>query len=214
MRKRVSVLYAPGTNCEEETLGAFRLAGADPRLVYLKSITERKEKITDCDIFCFPGGFSYGDHVDTGVIVANFIQDFIPELIAKKIPIIGICNGFQIMVRAGMFGPDIALTQNDSGVFCSKEKVEHFVKISPCIWTKGLEKKILTFPSAHKCGKFVGTNSDISEVLYYENFSPNGGEVAGICSKNGLLLGVMDHPERPFGNRDGLKIFRNGVKAV
>ena len=70
LRKRVSVLYAPGTNCEEETMEAIRLTGGIPRLVFLWDIYKGKERITDCDVFIDPGGFSFGDHLETGVAVA------------------------------------------------------------------------------------------------------------------------------------------------
>ncbi len=205
-------LYSPGTNCEDETLAAFNLAGASASLVFLNDIIQGKSKITDCDIFFFPGGFSYGDNVDTGIIVAVLIRDFIPELLNAKIPIIGICNGFQIMMRAGMFGQGITLTHNDSGLFCSRP-TKHKVLNSTSIWTKGLSGEILSFPSAHQAGKVVGKKTP-NTVLTYASESPNGGSIAGICSDDGLILGLMDHPERPYGNVDGQKIFRNGVSAV
>jgi len=104
MKKIIYLLYSPGTNCEEETMAAFDLAGGKASLVFLHDIVSGKVKIIDCDIFCIPGGFSYGDHIDTGIIVADLIKYFIPQLLAAQIPIIGICNGFQILMRAGVFG--------------------------------------------------------------------------------------------------------------
>lgn len=213
--KKVSILYSPGTNCEEETAMAFKLAGAQPELLFLADVVSGKKKITDCDIFCFPGGFSFGDHIETGVIVATLLRDHLPRLMEEKIPIIGICNGFQQMVRAGMFGSGLALVKNDSGFFCS-QPTEHKVIRSACIWTDGLEGRILSFPSAHKFGKLVhqgavGQERSAYITLVYPNRSPNGGGIAGICSENGLLFGLMDHPERPYGNPDGLEIFRRAV---
>lgn len=212
--KKVFVLYSPGTNCEEETMEAFRLAGAQPKLLFLDDVISGKEKIADCDIFCFPGGFSFGDHIETGVIAATLLRDHLPRLRKEKIPVIGICNGFQVMVRAGMFGSGIALVKNDSGFFRS-QPTEHKVIQSDCIWTEGLEGKILSFPSAHKFGKLVIKRVNQAKsakiAMAYAGESPNGGNIAGICSENGLLFGLMDHPERPYGNPDGLKIFERAV---
>jgi len=212
--KKAYILYSPGTNCEEETMRAFELAGAIPELLFLDDVISGKKKISDCDLFCFPGGFSFGDHIGAGAIAAALIKDFIPELLEAQIPVIGICNGFQVMVRAGMFGPGIALARNDSGVFCSRP-AQHEVIGSNCIWTRNLERQILSFPAAHKFGKLSGENlSKANVVMDYYPHSPNGGFEAALTSENGLLLGLMDHPERPFGNPDGLKLFWNAITEV
>jgi phosphoribosylformylglycinamidine synthase len=211
MKKVISLLYSPGTNCEEETMEAFKLAGGKPKLVFLADILKGKKKITDCDIFCVPGGFSFGDHIDTGIIVATLMRDFFPQLLEAKIPTIGICNGFQILMRAGMFGKGITLTRNKSGVFCSMP-VQHLFWKSNCIWTRGLEETLLSFPSAH-IGGFLESRRDPTPqvAMVYSSESPNGGSIAGIFSNDGLVFGLMDHPERPYGNLDGQKIFRNGI---
>ena len=86
-KKKVWVLYSPGTNCEEETMAAFRLAGAKPRLLFLADLLSGKFKITDCDIFNIPGGFSEGDYIKEGKIVATMIEDFIPPLVEAQIPV-------------------------------------------------------------------------------------------------------------------------------
>ena len=211
--KKVFVIYWPGINCEEETMAAFRAVGADPQLVFVRDLISGKIKITDCDLICFPGGFSYGDHIDTGIVAAVMIQEFIQALLEAKIPGIFICNGFQIAVRAGIFGNNnLALVQNDSGVFCSRP-AKHFVEKSNCLWTAGLEGRTLKFPAAHHAGK-VTTFGHVNRVMRYEGLSPNGGEIAAVTNPNGALLGIMDHPERPIGNKDVLEIFRNGIKAV
>jgi len=212
-KKKVFVIYWPGINCEEETMVAFRAVGADPQLIFVKDLISGQIKITDCDLFCFPGGFSYGDHIDTGIIAAVMIQEFIPALLEAKIPGITICNGFQIAVRVGIFGDsNLALVQNDSGVF-SGRPAKHFVESSDCVWTVGLESQILKFPAAHHAGKVL-TFGDVNRVMHYEGKSPNGGVIAAVTNDEGTILGLMDHPERPIGNKDGLKIFANGLKAV
>lgn len=117
-----------------------------------------------------------------------------------------------VAVRAGIFGNNIALVQNDSRVFRGLP-AKHFVESSNCVWTAGLESQILEFPAAHHAGKVI-TFGDVDRVMRYEGMSPNGGEIAAVTNDDGTIFGLMDHPERPLGNEDGLKIFRNGLKAV
>jgi phosphoribosylformylglycinamidine synthase len=228
-RKWVSVLYCPGTNCEQETLAAFQLAGARAKLLFLADLLKKKARITDCDLFCVPGGFSFGDYIKEGIIAAIMLEDFIPALVEAKIPSIWICNGCQIGGRLRVFGQSITLTRNLSGVFMSRP-VEHLVLPSNSIWTKGLEEQTLAFPSAHGGGYVVceewvgialpnrrgsmGNQKQLRVPMIYKSQSPNGGPIAAISSENGLALGIMDHPERPYGNEDGQKIFRNGLAAV
>ena len=211
-KKQVSVLYSPGTNCEEEIMEAFRLAGGIPSLVYLKDLRERQAKITDCDCFVVPGGFSYGDYPDPGVAVAEFLRTQFAELAESGIPTIGICNGMQILVRAGVFGSDLVMGQNDSGRFVSKT-FGHYVIRSNCVWTKGLEGETLQFAAAHGFGKLVGEGKR-NVVMEYDGDSPCGDEVAAICNDTGRIMALMDHPERRPSNPDGLAIFRRGLEAA
>lgn len=213
MKKRVMVLYTPGTNCHNETLEAFKLAGANVRLVFLYDILEGRVRITDCDVFFVAGGFSFGDHINTGTIVAILLREYFPLLIEAGIPVGGECNGFQILMRAGFFGNDITLTENDSGVFASRP-VLHRVVPSNCLWTTGLDGKIMKFPSAHHGGKIVGNASRIETVMTYESESPNGGSVAAISTMNGRVFGLMDHLTRPYDNSDGQLILKNILNAT
>ena len=210
----VLVAYFPGTNCEEETMAAFKLAGAkNVKLAFIDDLRSGKIKATDCDIFCFCGGFSYGDNISTGIIAAIKSRDIVAQLKESRIPVGGICNGFQEMARLGMFGTSVTLAQNICHTFRSWP-VLHRVERSNCIWTGGLEGKTLAFPSAHGYGRVVYVDQQPNIVLTYASESPNGGDIAGICSDDGLDFGLMDHPERPYGNPDGLKIFRNIILAV
>ncbi len=209
--KKVSILYSPGTNCEEETSEAFRLAGARPELVFLGDILAGKKRMADCDAFCVPGGFSFGDHIATGAVVATLAEDFFPQLLEAGTPTIGICNGFQILARARMFGPGVTLGRNGSRVFCSKPTV-HRVLPSNSFWTAGLEGLDLSFPSAHGYGRVV-SESGLNVAMIYMGESPNGGRIAGICSENGRVFGLMDHPERRPENEDGQLILKNVLKA-
>jgi len=211
-RKWVSVLYCPGTNCEQETLAAFNLAGARAKLVFLADLLYGKVKITDCDLFCVPGGFSFGDYIKEGIVAAIMLENFVPALREAGVPSLWICNGFQIGGRLRVFGQGVTLTRNRSGVFMSRP-VEHLVRESNNVWTRGLAGQTLAFPSAHGGGLVVYTKKP-NVPMAYASQSPNGGWIAAVSSQDGLALGVMDHPERPYGNEDGQKIFRNGVAAV
>ena len=212
LKKKVSVLYSPGTNCEEETMAAFNLAGGYATLLFLFDLLSGKKKITDCDLFCIPGGFSWGDYIKEGIITATMIAEFFQQLIEARIPVLLICNGYQIGARAKVFGSKMTLTRNLSNHFCSLP-VQHLVQRSNCLWTNGLENKILSFPAAHGGGR-VFCKETPNIVMTYAYKSPNGGMIAGTCSNDGLIFGLMDHPERPYGNEDGQKIFRNGIMAV
>jgi len=212
-KPNVSVLYAPGTNCEVETMEALRLAGGEPRLVFLRDLLTGKEEITGCDCFVVPGGFSYGDYPETGVAVAEFLAAHLPKLVAWGIPTLGICNGMQILVRAGLFGPGLAMDSNDCGAFVSRPII-HRVELSHCLWTKGLEGGIFTFPAAHGYGKLVGPNvQNVNVVMTYQGDSPSGGRIAAICDEWGGVMAMMDHLERRPDNEAGQMILRNVLSA-
>jgi phosphoribosylformylglycinamidine synthase len=215
MRKKIaSVLYAPGFNCEEETMEIVRRAGGDPRLVFIDDILAGRKNITDCDIFCIPGGFSYGDHIDAGAVVALRLRDEFPKLVEAGIPVGGNCNGNQILVRLGAFGKKISMDENDSGRFCSHPFVKHRVEKSNCIWTAGMEGELITFPAAHRFGKYVGDLMSVQTVMTFEDFSPNGGKIAAVCSENGRIFGGMNHPERDLDNKDCIQLYRNALNAA
>ncbi|MFA6909299.1 MAG: phosphoribosylformylglycinamidine synthase subunit PurQ [Patescibacteria group bacterium] len=214
MRKRVAILFAPGTNCHNETREAFKLAGADARLIFVDDILAERENITDCDCFFVPGGFSYGDHINTGAIVAILLREYFPRLLEAGILVGGECNGFQILMRAGFFGNDATLTENDSRVFCSRPVLHRVIPNANCLWTRGLEGHVLKFPAAHHGGKLVGKTDRLSVVMTYHSLSPNGGNIAAICSSDGRIFGIMDHMTRPYDNPHGLVIFQNALNAT
>ena len=214
-KRKVAVWYWPGTNCEVESMEAWKYLGADAQLFFAaKSENWRREKIQEFHLHHLAGGFTYGDDSGAGAVSATMSSEILLMLAELGVPVILICNGFQIGVRAQMFGPGFALVENACGEFQSMP-VQHRVLRSNCVWTKGLEDRVLTFPSAHRFGQFVITGHRAPRInLAYESQSPNGGDIAGICSDNGLIFGLMDHPERPFGNPDGLEIFRRGLAAA
>ena len=220
---KVCVLRSAGTNCDQETAAAFSLAGAAAELVHINRLVGSKRTLNDFHILALPGGFSYGDDIASGKIFANELRfklvDSLRKFIADGKLIIGICNGFQILVKSGLLPGDANFNQttsliiNDSGKFESR-----WVYLKPggsnCVWTKGL-KKIIYLPVAHGEGKFVvGDKQVLSRlkknnqiVFQYSdaagNFSgypdnPNGSveSIAGICDETGRVFGLMPHPER------------------
>lgn len=224
MKPKVNVLYLPGTNCHVETIRAFASVGADPRLLFLSEAVAGRVRLDDADLLCIPGGFSFGDHLGAGAVVGTMLR----TTLAKQFqacwdrPIIGICNGFQILVRAGRFGPDVALKINDSGTFLNEPLQPHVVapdNDSP--WLVGLGGQTLVFPSAHGEGRFVcrpgATNTDWHPALRYpSDANPDGSMkgIAGITSPEGLAFGLMNHPERSPNLEVRMAFFENGVRAV
>jgi phosphoribosylformylglycinamidine synthase len=241
MRKpRVKILYAPGINCHHETADAFRRVGAEPKFSHLFDLILGKERLRDCDLLTIPGGFAFGDHAGAGRVLAidliHKIRDQLVETLERKIPILGICNGFQALAHTGLlpdgnaFGiPRVFLDRNRSAVFESRMTTV-FVQESPCLWTRGLAGRILRIPVGHGEGRLfiTGDWDDRQTVLRFglaegsEEYpdNPNGspGGRAGICDPSGRIFGLMPHPERAIypwlESEDGLTIFQSGVDAV
>ena len=239
---RVLILRAPGTNCDQETAYAFQLAGAKcTEIVHLNQIFEKPEMIQQAEILCIPGGFSFGDDIGAGSIFAAKIQHLLYEPMqafrdAGKL-ILGICNGFQVLLKSGLLGDPgrMTLTWNTTPRYTSRW-VRLQTMPSKCAFLKGIEN--LYLPIAHAEGRFVTqTPKDLSALqanlqlplCYVPEDNPNGsaGNVAGACDETGRVFGLMPHPERymeplqhPHWTRlqsrptegDGLALFRNAVQ--
>lgn len=215
MKPKAIVLRGTATNCDIETANSFRYVGAEPELVHINQLLSGEKRVLDYDIMAFPGGFSYGDDISAGKIyavkMAKLAGDF-RKFIRDRRPVIGICNGFQILVKTG-FLPENAgdeqvstLYTNDCGHFVAKWVKLKVNRKSPCIFTKGLPDEI-ELPMAHGEGKFIVedkkqlaaiTAKQLHAVTYSEN--PNGSmlDIAGVCNAAGTCFGLMPHPERNF----------------
>ncbi len=217
---RTLILRAPGTNCDQETVFAFQQAGAEVSLVHVNRLIRGEERLSDYQIMVIPGGFTYGDDVAAGKVLANELRlklgDDMVRFIEDGKLILGICNGFQVLVKAGFLpelsnggAPRLTLAGNDSGKFECRWVYLGVSKQSPCVFTRGIESMYL--PVAHAEGKLVTLTdslSDLNAVLYYTDkqgnteagypFNPNGsvGNIAGICDASGRVFGLMPHPER------------------
>ncbi len=215
MKPKVIVLRGTATNCDIETAGAFREEGAVPELVHINQLLSGEKKVLDYDIMAFPGGFSYGDDISAGKIyavkMAKLRRDF-ERFIKDGRPVIGICNGFQILAKTGFLPENrgnrqvSTLYTNDCGHFVAKWVKLKVNKASPCLFTKGLPDEI-ELPIAHGEGKFIVedvkemaaiTGRDLHALTYADN--PNGSmlDIAGVCNAAGNCLGLMPHPERSF----------------
>ncbi len=219
VKPRTLIIRAPGTNCNVETAFAFEKAGALTTTVHVNQLIRGEYRLSDFQIMVLPGGFSYGDDIGAGKVLANELSLKLGEGLEKFTKsgglIIGICNGFQVMVKAGLLpepfakkGLKVTLTNNDSGRFECRWAYLASNPKSPCIFTKGIERMYL--PVAHGEGKiaFDGVLPEKNEALYYVDVSgnrnpgypanPNGSirDIAGVCDSTGRIFALMPHPER------------------
>jgi phosphoribosylformylglycinamidine synthase subunit PurQ / glutaminase len=226
MRPTVNILYLPGTNCQVETARAFQHAGANPNLVFLADLLAGHTRLDDADILCLPGGFSFGDHLAAGLIGGLLLSTRLRHQFRSCLsrPMICICNGFQIALRAGCFGPDVALVTNHSGTFHNQPDQPHQVATdNPSPWLTGLAGTTLRFPCAHGEGRFrhrryhTGRQPAWQVALRYPTgANPDGStdHIAGITTPDGLAFGLMNHPERAPDHDTRLAFFENGVRAA
>lgn len=227
MRKpKVIVLRTAGTNCDYETVHAFQTAGADVDLVHINQLIRKEKELSAYQILTLPGGFSYGDDIAAGKILANELKyklrEPVEQFVADGKLMIGICNGFQVMVKAGLLPgfngisrvQETTLYTNDSGRFeCRWVYLKH-TDNGKCIFTRNI-KDIIYLPVAHGEGKFTAVDEKTLDaleandqvVLKYVDpdgdcasypWNPNGSDrnIAGICDSTGRIFGLMPHPER------------------
>ena len=223
------ILRTAGTNCDLETAFAFKAAGAEAELMHINEVIKKKSILNKFQILAIPGGFTYGDDVASGKILANEIKFYLKSQISKFTKdgkfIIGICNGFQVLVKMGIL-PNLnnskthkmesTLSLNDSGKFNAKWVYLKSSKESrqKCLWAKDLPE-VVYVPIAHAEGKFIPKDDTVlkalkknkqivfrysdkdGEIAPYPH-NPNGSidNIAGICDSTGRILGMMPHPER------------------
>lgn len=225
MTVRVLVLTGFGINCDYETAFAFSRAGAKAERVHLNDLINNPSFLTDYHVFSIPGGFSFGDDIASGKILANRLRyrlgDHLMNFVNKGKLIIGICNGFQVLVKMGLLPlldghmrQDTTLVWNDSGRFEDRWVRVKVNSDSPCVWLRGIE--FMDLPVRHGEGKFLTRDDNVLHELqrrgmvalryvrkdgspargnYPEN--PNGSvdDIAGICDPSGRIFGLMPHPE-------------------
>jgi len=220
---RVLILHATGTNRDVETARAIEQAGGQPAILHVNELCAEPARLHDFQMFILPGGFSYGDALGAGWLLAADLRWLFQEELARFIeagkPVLGICNGFQALVKSGWLpGPPqngirATLTRNSSNRFECRWVWLQPDPYSPCAFTRGLSERIYC-PVAHGEGRFVPRDAEVLGQLQSRHLvalayvgadggpapypaNPNGSvaDVAGICNEQGNVLGLMPHPE-------------------
>ena len=224
----ILILHATGTNRDREAAWACTLAGGAPEIVHVNQLVAGERRLADYRMLILPGGFSYGDDLGAGklwaVALRHRLAGDLEAFVAAGRPILGICNGFQVLVKAGLLpgdghqanganGQTVTLTRNDPARFECRWVYLAPQPASPCVFTQGLDELIYC-PVAHGEGRFVARDATALGVmesgrlvaLRYTGpsgepagypWNPNGsqGHIAGICNRRGNVLGLMPHPE-------------------
>jgi phosphoribosylformylglycinamidine synthase subunit PurQ / glutaminase len=230
------VLAGPGTNRDPDASLALELAGAAPTTWLVTDLVKEPALLRDARLLVIAGGFSHGDALGAGRMLGLDLVvglgDELAAFVASGRPVLGICNGFQVLTRAGLLPG--ALGHNDHGRFDCRWVELATEPRSTCVWTNGLTDTIHC-PIAHGEGRYVHPDpaglADAGQVaLRYAGANPNGSvdAIAGVCDPTGLVLGLMPHPENHVVVRQhprhrtvagteahlGLTLFRNGVRRA
>ncbi|WLR54910.1 phosphoribosylformylglycinamidine synthase subunit PurQ [Mesobacillus subterraneus] len=217
---KFAVIVFPGSNCDIDMYHAVKdELGEEAEYVWHDT-----ESLEDYDAVLLPGGFSYGDYLRSGAIAqfSNVMKEVVKAAQAGK-PVLGVCNGFQILLEAGLLPG--AMRRNESLKFICKQ-VELKVENNETMFSAGYANgEVITIPVAHGEGNYYCDEETLSSlksnnqiVFTYNGENPNGSlqNIAGIINERGNVLGMMPHPERAvdemLGGADGLKFFKSIVK--
>lgn len=235
-KPKVLIVRAAGTNGDLEAEAAFELAGGAPERVHINALIKGEKKLKDFDVLVIPGGFSYGDHISAGRVLANELKGLagLATFISSGKPVLGICNGFQVLVKAGLLpgkGDEqtVTLAPNLSGRFeCQWVRLK---VAQGSLFTKGLPD-VIELPVANAEGRFFAPDdvaAKLEKQVAFKYEDPSNGSVrsiAGLTNSKGNVLGLMPHPERfimasqhPWRmkvkpNELGLHIIKNAVDHV
>jgi phosphoribosylformylglycinamidine synthase I len=228
---KFGIVTFPGSNCDYDAYAAGRLIGEEVEFLW-----HRSAELNGCDVVILPGGFSYGDYLRSGAI-ARFspIMKSVIRFAENGGLVIGICNGFQVLVESGLLRG--ALMRNERLRFSCKYVYVRVEQTDNPFTLECVKGDVLKIPIAHKDGNYYNFQGDLDELIKHgqilfrycdregnitEQSNPNGSayNIAGIASRDGNVVGMMPHPERAvediLGSSDGLKIFesvRTAVKA-
>jgi phosphoribosylformylglycinamidine synthase subunit PurQ / glutaminase len=223
----VLVLHANGINRDREAALAFALAGGLPKVVHVNELVARPSMLSEYQMLVLPGGFSYGDDLGAGKIMSLDLRyrfrDALAEFHSRRKPMLGICNGFQALVKSGLLpgdgeeepGQSVTLTRNLSARFECRWVLLRPNPASPCVFTRGLIDSVYC-PVAHGEGRLVVNNETTLAGLqeagqvaltytladgppasggYPANPNGSAADIAGLCDPTGTVLGLMPHPE-------------------
>jgi phosphoribosylformylglycinamidine (FGAM) synthase-like amidotransferase family enzyme len=243
-RIRTILITGYGINAERELAEAFRRVGCVVEAVHLGDLLQEPDRILRAQILALPGGFSFGDHLGSGKVLAHILKQKLKDRIERFVQqgglVLGICNGFQILVKMGILPnvegscrQEVSLIHNENGMFVDRWVKVSFNSSNPSPWIRGLSEE--WYPIRHGEGRFITGTTVTGETLRalnlialtYAEENPNGSElgIAGITDRTGRILGMMPHPEaflipenHPLWPRKkisplaGLQIFRNGFE--
>lgn len=222
----VCVLKTDGINCDMEMSYALEAAGSNPEVVHINQLRNGERRLDDFGILAIPGGFSYGDDIASGKVLANeltsYLSEQLQEFVDKDKPVLGVCNGFQVLVRTGLLpgrtlgGQQATLADNEIGRFeCRWIDLQVGRSVCRLLQPEDFEDQPIPMQTAHGEGRFFADQATITKlrangqiVFRYASAdgsgangfpaNPNGAleDIAGICDPTGTILGMMPHPER------------------
>lgn len=224
MAMRVLVLRAPGITCDGEVAAALELAGAQPERIHLNRLADGSVQLQDYGLLIIPGGFAYGDQPGAGRVLAvkliQCLNDDLHQFVADGRPVLGIGNGFQVLVHAGLLpggepGP-ATLSPNLSDRYECRWIHVASDPASPCVFTRGIEQPF-DLPVGHSEGRFSASQATVDQLIahhlvalryvddtgqptaaYPANPAGASAAIAGICNQAGNVFGLMPHPDRAF----------------
>jgi phosphoribosylformylglycinamidine synthase len=244
----VCVLKTDGINCDLEMAHAFEAAGGSPETVHINQLRSGERSLGDYAALAIPGGFSYGDDIASGKVLAteltSYLSDQLQDFIDKDKPVIGVCNGFQVLVRTGLLPnrslgeQQATLAGNEIGRFECRW-IDLAVGQSACRFVKpeNFEEQIIPMQTAHGEGRFFADQTTIDALkengqVVFRYVSPDGSsaggfpanpngaldDIAGVCDPSGTVLGMMPHPERSIGafhpHRARTAVARTAVSGI
>ncbi|WP_339228754.1 phosphoribosylformylglycinamidine synthase subunit PurQ [Oceanobacillus sp. FSL K6-2867] len=213
---KFAVIVFPGSNCDRDMYHAIKdILGKEADLVWYQN-----SNLEDYDAILLPGGFSYGDYLRTGAVAATSeVMTQVKEHAEKGKPVLGVCNGFQVLTESGLL-PGALMKNKQLSFLCRQENI--IVENNKTMFTTGYEKgEIVEFPIAHGEGNYFCNEETLAElkannqIVFTYQRNPNGSvaDIAGITNKQGNVLGMMPHPERAVealvGSDDGVRLFES-----
>lgn len=210
---KVAVLRFPGSNCDQDAYHALK----DDLGIEAEYVWHETDSLKGFDAVFVPGGFSYGDYLRCGAMASQSpVMDDVRRLAQEGAPVIGACNGFQILCEAGLLPG--ALVRNEEQKFVCQD-VELVAENKDSLWTRHVQGPV-RIPIAHGEGRYVADEETLKKLeaegriafRYTENPNGSTGSIAGVLNERGNVLGLMPHPERAtravLGNTDGLAILK------